>query len=345
MSERGRPSHSIAVLGCGHWGPNHVRVFGALPGVSVDWAVDPDAARRRQMAGLHRGLRVTDRLEDVLGDPAVDGVVVATPAATHRELALAAIRAGKHVLCEKPLALTAADCAELVAAAARARVALMVGHVFVFNHGILKVKDLLDARDLGRVLYATAVRANRGPVRQDVNALFDLAAHEVSIFNFLFDAVPDTVSASARAFVRPGVEDVAFVTLDYPDDVFAGVTVSWLHPRKVRTISVVGDKKMAVFDDLSASPVSVHAGGGEEPFYASFGEFTRLARSADVAVAPVVPEEPLLRQARAFVDAIETGEAGAASGERGADVVRVLEAIGASLQAGGARTPVPPRRH
>jgi predicted dehydrogenase len=330
------------VVGCGHWGPNHIRVFQALPDVTVSWAVDRDEGRRRHVASLFAGVRLTARYDDVLADRSVDAVVIATPASTHRDLALRAIAAGKHVLCEKPLATTSAECAELVGAAAARGVVLMVGHVFLFNQGILKLKELMDLRELGRLYYATAVRANLGPVRDDVNALFDLATHEVSILNFLFDAVPETVSACGRSYLRPGVEDVAFVTLSYPDDITAGITVSWLHPKKLRTLSVVGDKRMAVFDDLAATPLFLHAAGGiVEPYYDSYSEFHRLTRAEEAAIPPLRAEEPLQRQARAFIDAVARGDAGIASGERGGDVVRVLEAIEVSMRGGGAPVPVP----
>lgn len=309
--------------------------------MTVAWAVDQDEGRRRHIASHYHGIQVTARYEQALADPSVDAVVIATPAATHHDLALAALRAGKHVLCEKPLAVTSDECTELVAAAAAAGVVLMVGHVFLFNPGILKLKELIDSGELGRLYYATATWANPGPIREDVGAAFDLAAHEISIFNFLLGALPETVSAVGQSYVRPGVEDVAFITLRYPEDVTAGIMVSWLNPKKVRTVSLVGHKKMVIFDDTAQAPVSVQSGGGaDEPYYESFGEFHLLARAGEATIPSIAAEEPLRRQACAFIEAIARGRATAASGEHGRAVVQVLEAVQASMRGGGVPVPV-----
>lgn len=328
---------SVAVIGCGHWGPNHIRSFAALPGVRVTWAVDKSPQRRAHVSALFDRTRVTGELEDVLGDPSVDAVVVSTPTGSHYEVAIAAIQAGKHVLCEKPLGMTSAECEALVSAAKSRDVVLMVGHVFLFNGGILKLKELLRFGDLGRIHYASAVRTNLGPIREDINAAYDLASHDISIFNFLFDASPVSVSACGRAYLKPGIEDVVFITLNYPNDVIVLVEASWLNPKKVRQITLVGDKKMATWDDLSSMPVSIYDKGvAREPYYDTYGEFHLLTREGDVSIPRIQLEEPLKRQARFFVDAIEKGSATVCSGEHGLAVVRVLEAIGASMLGGGA---------
>jgi predicted dehydrogenase len=328
----------VAVIGCGQWGANHVRVFDALPGAAVKWVVDESAERRRHIASRYAHLRVTGDCAGPLADPEVDAVVVATPASTHAAIALAALGAGKHVLCEKPLGRSAAECRDLVAAAATAGRVLMVGHVFLFNPGILRLKDLVDAGELGRLSYASAVRANPGPIRSDVNVAWDLAAHEVAIFDFLLGASAVSVSASGRSFIRPGVEDIAFITLSYPNDVAVGVTTSWLHPRKVREISLVGDRKMVTFDDLAASPVAIHSGGAgpARAYYDTYGEFHLLAGEAETSIPAIPPAEPLVEQARFFLTALDKGHAGVVAGERGLAVVLTLEAISRSIQLGGA---------
>lgn len=338
------------MVGCGHWGPHHIRVFGGLPGVTVAWAVDESRERRRQMELLYPHLRVSSSYEDVLRDQRVAAVVVATPAATHASLALAALRAGKHVLCEKPLGVSSAECAALVAEAAVRGLVLMVGHVFLFNGGVLKLKDLVDTGELGGLRYASAVRANPGPIRGDVNAAWDLAAHEIAIFNFLFNASPVTASASGRAYSGRRLEDLAFITLEYPGGLMAGIMVSWLHPTKVRAISVVGDRRMATFDDLAPSPVAIHQGRTPvEPYYDSFGEFHLLSRETEVRIPAISPAEPLRQQARFFIAAMDKGTATVAGGERGWDVVLALEAISESMRCGGtpvavAARPDPPAR-
>lgn len=336
---------SVGVIGCGHWGPNHIRNFASLPGVKVAWAADPSEARRRHMQSLYERVRTTPDAADVLGDDAVDAVVIATPTGTHRDVALAAIAAGKHVLCEKPLARTSAECAELIDAAAARGVVLMVGHVFLFNGGIVKLSELVACNDLGHIHYASAVRTNLGPIREDVNASYDLASHDISIFNYLFRSAPLSASACGQAYLKPGVEDVVFITLRYPNDVVAGIEVSWLNPKKVRQITLVGDRKMATWDDLSSGPVSIYDKGvAREPFYDSYGEFHLLTRDGDVTIPKVANEEPLKRQARFFVDAIGKGSAGVCDGERGWEVVRTLEAIDESMRNGGAPVAVDPYR-
>jgi predicted dehydrogenase len=327
---------SIGVIGCGHWGPNHIRAFASLPGVFVPWAVDHSEERRTHMTSLHQHLRVTAHLQEVLDDRSVDAVVVATPAFTHRGIAQAAIEAGKHVLCEKPLALSSAECEELIAAAASHGVVLMVGHVFLFNGGILMLKHLIDCNELGKPYYTSAIRTNLGPIREDVNVSYDLASHEISIFNFLFGSIPISASACGRAYLQQGIEDVAFISLTYPNNIIANITVSWLNPKKVREITLVGDTKVAVWNDLASGSVSLYAkGGAHEPYYDSYGEFHLLTRDGDVAIPKIHPEEPLKRQARFFIEAIERGEATICSGERGWEVIRTLEAINESIRKGG----------
>lgn len=329
---------SLAVVGCGHWGPNHIRSFSALQGIRVAWAVDKSPQRRAHVSSLYERTSVTGDLDDVLGDPAVDAVVVATPTGSHYEIAIAAIQAGKHVLCEKPLGMTSAECEALVATAKSSGVVLMVGHVFLFNGGILKLKELMRFGDLGGIHYASAVRTNLGPIREDINAAYDLASHDVSIFNFLFDSSPISVSACGHAYLKPGIEDVVFITLTYPNDIIVAVEASWLNPKKVRQITLVGDKKMATWDDLSSMPVSIYDKGvAREPYYDSYGEFHLLTREGDVAIPRIQLDEPLKRQAKFFIDAIGHGSASVCSGEHGLAVVRVLEAIGESMRQGGAQ--------
>lgn len=352
----------LAVVGCGHWGPNHIRAFLSLPGCRVMRAADPSAERRDHVARTHPGLAMSSDAAGLLGDPSIDAVVVATPASTHVELVRAALAAGKHVLCEKPLCLTSAEADELGDLARRRGLVLMTGHIFLFNGGIAKLRELVSGGELGRLHYATAVRTNLGPVRHDVNAAYDLAAHEVSIFNHLFDAVPERVAAAGRGCLSARNEDVVFLTLWYPGGLIASVTASWLSPKKVREITLVGDRRMATWNDLAAGPVSVYDKGldrgqdsgrdsgqasvvdkspaGEaamlEPYYENFGEFQLVVREGDVTIPRVSPEEPLRRQARFFLEAVRRGDAGACDAGHAGDVIRVLEAVGESLRLGGA---------
>jgi predicted dehydrogenase len=332
----------LAVVGCGHWGPNHIRNFRALSGVNVTWAVDKDPQRRNYVSSLYDHIHTTDSIDEMLEDKSVGAVVVATPTGTHFDICSKVIEAGKHVLCEKPLATTSTDCEKLIDAAKESNVVLMVGHVFLFNGGILKLKELTSFNDLGRLYYASAVRTNLGPIRDDVNASVDLASHDISIFNFLFGSAPVAASACGHSYLKQGVEDVVFITLTYPNEMIAGIEVSWLNPQKVRRITLVGDKKMVTWDDLSSSgAITIYDKGViREPYYDSYGEFHLLAREGDVTIPKLQLEEPLKRQARFFVDAISKKSATVCSGERGWDVVRTLEAINESMQKGGSPVPI-----
>ena len=332
---------TVAVVGCGHWGPNHIRAFSSLPGARVTRAVDPDASRREHIQRAYPAVLTSSDLEPALDDDAVSAVVVAAPAATHYEITSAALSARKHVLCEKPLCLTSQQCQALEALARRQGVILMVGHIFLFNSGILKIKELIAGGELGRLQYVTAVRTNLGPVRQDVNAAYDLASHEVSIFNHLFDGVPERVSAVGRACLGGAVEDVVFLTMWYPDGLIANVTASWLSPKKVREITLVGDRKMVVWNDMAADPVSIYDQGAPiEPYYENFGEFQLSGRKGDVTIPRLSSEEPLRSQAQFFIDAIKTGSASICGPECAWEVVRTLEAIDESIRQGGRPTPV-----
>ena len=336
-----RGSISIGVIGCGHWGPNHIRSFRSLPGVDVNWAVDNDAQRRSHVSSLYDRLRATDNFDEMLDDESVDAVVVATPTSSHYKIAMAAIEAGKHVLCEKPLGVNSNECRELIEAAAARGVVLMVGHVFLFNGGILKLKELITFNDLGLIYYASAVRTNLGPIRDDVNASVDLASHDISIFNFLFGSAPLLASACGHAYLKKGIEDVVFITLTYPNDIIAGIEVSWLNPQKVRHITLVGDRKMVTWDDIASGSITIYDKTViREPYYDSYGEFQLLAQEGDITIPKLPAEEPLKRQARFFVDALEKKNATVCSGERGWDVVRTLEAINDSMLNGGAAVPV-----
>jgi predicted dehydrogenase len=331
-------SMKLAIVGCGHWGPNHIRNFRALGGVNVTWAVDKDPQRRNYVSSLYDHITTTDNVEEMLTDKSVAAVVVATPTRAHFDVCMKAIEAGKHVLCEKPLATKSAECERLIDSAKERGVVLMVGHVFLFNGGILKLKELISFNDLGRLYYASAVRTNLGPIRDDVNASVDLASHDISIFNFLFGSAPVAASACGHSYLKQGIEDVVFITLTYPNERIAGIEVSWLNPQKVRRITLVGDKKMVTWDDLSSSgAITIYDKRVvREPYYDSYGEFHLLAREGDVTIPKLQLEEPLKRQARFFIDAISKKSASVCSGERGWDVVRTLEAINQSMQKEGA---------
>lgn len=335
-----RRTFRLGVIGCGAWGPNHVRNFASLPNVEVVAAADLQAERHARVKALVPELQTFTDPAEMLATCALDAVVVSTPTKTHYEVVRQALLAGAHVLCEKPLCIEGAEADALVQLADEQQKVLMVGHVFMFNPGILKLRELVQTGHLGeRLYYLFARRTNLGPIRSDVNAVLDLASHDVSIYNYILDATPTEVSAVGQCFLQPGIQDVSFITLKYPNDVIGSIHVSWLDPKKIRDITVVGDRRMATWDDLATlGPVMVFDKGvTKKPReYADFGEFQLLAREGDVTVPRVPPQEPLKAQAVAFIEALGDRSKLRSDGRVGAQVVKVLSAINASMAQGGA---------
>lgn len=328
---------AIAVVGAGYWGPNHIRVLQSMPACRVV-AVDKDVARLEKIAREFSQVRCIADYDAVLRDPEVTAVVVATPTATHYEVVRKALEAKKHVLCEKPLCIELGHSLELVELAEKNSLILMTGHIFLFNPGIRRIKQLIGEGELGDMLYLSAVRTNLGPIRSDVNAAFDLASHDISIFNWLLDSVPTSVSATGGAFVQDGVHDVVFLSLRYPGNVVAQIHASWLNPKKVRDITVVGTRRMATWDDMQlGTPVAIYDRGANvarEP--TSYGEFLRISMwDGDVRLPKVPPGEPLKAQDEYFVQALSTGDCAISDGRFSLGVMKTLEAANRSLQQHG----------
>jgi len=332
----------IGVIGCGQWGPNHIRTLHSLDGVFVRCAADLSDERRQMVSRQYPWVETTDDMDRVINDDDVDAVVVATPIRTHHSIVKKALNAGKHVLCEKPLTLRSCDCEELAELAEVKGLTLMVGHVFMFNPGIVHLKEEIENGSLGRIYYLDAVRTNLGPIRQDVGATFDLASHDISIFNYLLDAEPIEVSAHGGYYIQPDREDMAFITFEYPDKTLCHVHVSWLNPRKVRQLTVVGDKKMAVWDDMKPlEMIRLYDKGLDgSPGYDTFGQFQMILRDADITIPRVNMYEPLLKQAEHFIDCLRAGRTPLADGRNGLATVRALEAAVESLRHHGRPVPI-----
>ena len=333
----------VGVIGFGQWGPNHVRNFSMIEHTEVVRVCDASEARLKAAQKLFRGVAVTRNAADITGAADIDAVVVATPTGTHYALVKAALEAGKDVLCEKPLARTSAECRELMElAAAKGRI-LMVGHVFLYNSSVLHLKTDLDRGELGRIYYMDAVRTNLGPVRSDVGAIYDLASHDISIFNFLLGSEPVEVSATGNSVLQKGVEDVGFLTLYYPSGIVCHAHTSWLNPRKVRQLTVVGDHKMAVWDDMNnLEPIRYYDKGVTADHYASFGEFHMILRDGQITIPKVKLSEPLMQQDTAFADCVRTRRQPASDGRMGLAVVLAMEAALESLKNRGAAAKVMP---
>ncbi|MBI4718569.1 MAG: Gfo/Idh/MocA family oxidoreductase [Planctomycetes bacterium] len=335
-------SLSIGVIGCGHWGPNHVRVFSERERSRVVACADTNPARLARIRDRFPRVAVTTDYAEILHHPQIEAVVIATPTDTHAGIARQALEAGKHVLVEKPMCRTSDEGHDLIAAARLAHRVLMVGHVFVFNNGIRKLRDLIAGGELGGIRYLDAVRTNLGPVRGDVNALYDLGTHDITIFNYLLGSLPVEVSALGRCISQPDIEDVCFATLRYPDGTLGHIHVSWMNPRKVRTLTAIGERKMAHWDDIDPeNTLRIYDKGFDEPpYYDSFGQFHYLLRNADVHLPAIRPSEPLVNQAEAFLDWVLTGKVAGPTAEDGCNVARILEAATMSMRSGGALCPV-----
>lgn len=331
----------VAVVGAGGWGKNHVRTLAGLRGAALRWVCDRAPGAREAIAAAHPGVPTTDDLDRVLGDPEVAGVVVATDAPAHHDVARRALEAGKDVLVEKPLTLAPGEGLALCELAeARGRIA-MVGHLLLYHPAVERLRALVTAGELGEVLYLHTQRTNLGVVRRDENAWWSLAPHDLSLASYLLGAEPEAVSAQGATFLQEGVEDVVFATVHYPGGRLAHCHVSWLDPHKQRRLTVVGSRKMAVFDDASADQKLTLFDKGVEPPPAtvSYSEGVRV-RTGDIVVPALRMQEPLRREAEAFLEAIRTREAPRADARSGLAVVRALEAGSVSLRDGGRRVPL-----
>ncbi len=327
----------IAVIGCGYWGPNFVRVFNHLPDSEVKYCCDLSEERLKKMGLLYPQITMTTNLDDVLNDPEVDGVVVATPITTHHAVARKVMESGKCCLVEKPMCASSEEAEDLIKVAAGNDVSIMVGHTFLFTAAVNKVKSLLDAGELGEIYYVNSTRVNLGIFQEDINVIWDLAPHDISILNYVFGADPVSVSARGHDFIRNGVEDMAFITLDYPGGKMAHLHVSWLDPNKIRRTTFVGSKKMVVYDDVAQlEKIRIFDKGVDrQPHYETFGEFHLAYRFGDIFTPKLDDQEPLKAEANHFLQMIQGEKATKATGEEGLSVVRVLEAACQSLRSEG----------
>ena len=334
----------IGVIGCGYWGPNHIRIFSNLPGSKVVMCADPDEARLKAIANTFSNVQVTANYKDILNNPEIQAVCIAAPTSLHYSLTKESLKSGKHILCEKPLAMIPEECRELKSLAAQKQKILMVGHIFLFNAGIVWLKKYIQSGELGKIYYAYSTRTNLGPFRYDVNALWDLAPHDISIFNYLFDSCPVSASGYGQKCLGDSLEDISFATLEYSDNVLANVHVSWLDPKKVRQITIVGDKKMVVWDDLdSAGPIKLYDKHVEKTttFYKTYGEFQLLSQEGSTTIPKIASNEPLKTQGEYFLKCIEEGLSPELSdAQKGLEVVQTLCAIQASMEQKGSSVAV-----
>ena len=323
----------VGVVGLGYWGPNLARNLGSIPGCELAWLCDRDEQALGRLQRTLPGARATVELRDLLEDPQLDAVVLATPVPTHAELAIAVAEAGKHCFVEKPLATNAADAERAVAAAEQAGKILMVGHLLEYHPAVAKLKELIDSDELGRLFYIYGNRLNLGKLREDENALWSLGAHDVSVALHLIGEEPEECLANGASYVRAGVQDVVFCYLRFPSGIVAHLHLSWLDPHKERRITVVGSRRMATFDDmLIEGKLTIYDKGFDEDTR-SWGEY--IARSGDT-FSPRIPNvEPLRIECEHFLQCVRTGATPRSDGHSGLRVVRVLEQLQRSLEGRG----------
>jgi predicted dehydrogenase len=329
----------VGIVGCGYWGVNYVRLFTELPESHVVAVCDQQPERLKGIKRWFPDVQLTTDLGSVIHDPIIDAVVVCTPASTHHDITRQCLLSGKHVLVEKPITTTVSDADDLIETAETEGLVVMVGHTFLYNSGVRKVKEYIKRGDVGRIYYLYARRTNMGPIRHDVNALWDLSPHDITIFNYLLDQTPEWVSAVGAKVLRNGREDVGFVSLGYSPDIVAHSHVSWADADKVREVVVVGSEKRIVFNDFNPlERVRVYHKGvtvieAEAP---TFGEYQLQMRDGDIVSPQIEISEPLKNQCSHFMECIRTGTQPLSDSRAGREVVRVMEAIDASVQQKGA---------
>ncbi len=327
----------IGIIGCGYWGPNLVRDFYETDDVKVVACADLSENRLAAIKKRYPDVVITKNSSDILNDKSIDAVAVATPAHTHYKIAKESLMAGKHVLVEKPLAFAPKEAEELIDIAVRAKKTLMVGHTFEFNPAVEKMKEYIAKSELGDVYYMTSRRLNLGKIREDINAMWNLAPHDISIFIYLLGKMPIEVRAWGASFLQDGIEDYVTATLTFPGNIIANLQVSWLDPLKVRDMVVVGSKKMVVYDDVdNEGKIKVYDKGADKLVSnGNFGEYQIKLRAGDVLIPKLPMHEPLKKECEHFIKCIKEGKAPLTDGHNGLRVVKVLAAAQESLKNGG----------
>jgi len=326
---------NIAQIGVGYWGPNLLRNFVLSSRFCVKKVIDLSEERQKFVNKHYPTIPVGNDVNIAFDDPDVEAVVIATPVSTHYELTLRAIKANKHVLVEKPMALNVDEINNIAREASARKVIAMVGHTFLFNQAVRYIKGLIDKNELGEIRYIYSQRLNLGRIRNDVDALWNLAPHDVSIIQYwLGDPNPGRVTRVGKDYVQPGIDDVVFVSIDYPKNVMAHIHVSWLDPQKVRRLTIVGSKKMVVYDDIAENKVSIFDKGidplailGDNMDYDDPSSLQFNHRSGDVIMPRLEWQEPLKIEIDHFADCIRAGKECIAGPQHAAKVVEILSRV------------------
>ena len=327
---------NIACVGAGYWGKNLVRVFHHLPEVHLSQVCDADPQIRATIQQQYPEIATGADYDLLLADESIDAVVIAVPAVHHYALAQKALKKGKHVYIEKPMTLNSTDAERLIELAEEHDRVLMVGHLLEYHPAVQMLRRLIESGDLGDLYYLYAQRVNLGIVRKDENALWSLAPHDISVILHLLGQMPDAVSARGECYLQPGIEDVVFANLHFADGKMAQLQLSWLDPHRIRRLTVVGSRKMVVFDDVeSTEKVRIYDKSAERPEYDSYGDSISL-RFGDVVIPRLEMAEPLKLECQHFAECVRKGQTPISDGRDGLRVVQVLEAAQASLRQNGA---------
>jgi predicted dehydrogenase len=331
----------VAVVGAGYWGPNFIRVIEELGDSELVAVCDKDPAKLERVSNQYPLVNVTDDFDGLIGRDDLDAVIVATGSEAHYAVAKACLEKGKHVLVEKPISLRSEDAADLIKIARDRERVLLVGHLLRYHSGVIKLKEYIDNKTLGDLLYIYTTRVNLGKVRKEENAMWSFATHDIYVVMYLVGAAPIAVTASGQSYVRKGVHDVVFLTLHFPGDVMAHLHVSWLDPHKIRKTTVVGDKKMAVLDDTAATEkLRIYDKGIDfTPSYGDYGESLSI-RIGDISIPKLDMKEPLKVECQHFLDCILKGAEPLTGGEQGHKVIQILEAADQSLREESRAVPI-----
>lgn len=323
----------VGVIGCGYWGPNLIRNFMQLSRSDVVRVADLDESRLKRMKELYPTIEITKDYMDIITDTRIDIVAVATPVKTHYKLASEALSAKKHVFVEKPMTASVKEAEDLIALAEKNQRKLMVDHTFLYAAAVRKMKEIIDSGELGEIYYINSQRLNLGLFQQDINVVWDLAPHDISIILYLLEKEPISVRAIGASHINPNIEDIAILTLRFEGNLIAFIQNSWLDPDKIRKITVVGSKKMMVYDDVQPTEkIRIYDKGVKKPkYYDTYAEFAYSYKYGDTLIPRIEGSEPLRTQLTHFIECIENNEEPLTNGENGLSVVKILEAAQNSL--------------
>ena len=329
---------NVGVIGCGYWGPNLVRNFKTLTSCRLKAICDVNESRLRHLRTIYSDVDAHTDAATVINDPDIHALAIATPVGYHYKLAKASLLAGKHTMVEKPLAASSAECEELIEIADEKGVVLMSGHTFLYSSSVRKICDIINAGDIGDIRYINSRRLNLGLFQKDINVVWDLAPHDISIILHILGELPLTVNCQGNAHVTSGIEDVTNLSLSFRNKKFATIQSSWLEPRKVREMTIVGTRRMIVYDDLQPlEKIRVYdVRVDRPPHYDTFAEFHYSYHYGDSYIPHIQQEEPLKVECQHFIDCIESGMEPTTGGRSGLELVTILEAASASLKANGA---------